>query len=322
VNIGVERSLETQLKGKEFRLLFRCDLAALAAPKSRFAVPRLLGLEAGLLEDNTRNEQGAGSMWQRIWAVMLRHLYLHRRSPARIMEIFFWPVMDLLVWGFITLYLKTVAVPEAVLFLLGAMIFWDVLYRSQQAISLSMTEEFWVRNFINIFISPLSIPEFISALCLVGLLKSLVTTVFLTLLALACYSFNLLQIGPALIPFLGNLLLFGWAVGLFTMGIILRYGRAAEALIWGMPFLLQPISAVFYPLETLPESLQHVAVCLPSTHIFEGMRQVLSGAGFSLSAMLAAFLLNLVYLALGSLFFAWMLRSVRERGYLSRQNLH
>jgi ABC-2 type transport system permease protein len=261
-------------------------------------------------------------MWQRIWAVFLRHLYLHRRSPARIMEIFFWPVMDLLVWGFITLYLKTVAVPEAVLFFIGAMIFWDVLYRSQQAISLSMTEEFWVRNFINIFISPLSIPEFIAALCLVGLLKSLLTTIFLAFLAVICYSFNLLQVGLALVPFLGNLLLFGWAVGLVTMGVILRYGRAAEALIWGMPFLLQPISAVFYPLETLPQPLQLIAACLPSTYVFEGMRNVLSGQGFSLGAMQTAFLLNLGCLAAGGVFFGWMLKSVRERGYLSRQHLH
>ena len=260
-------------------------------------------------------------MFHRIYAVILRHAYLHRRSPARIMEVFFWPVMDLLVWGYITAYLKEVALSGAVLFFIGAMILWDVLYRSQQAISLSITEEFWVRNFINLFISPLSIPEFISALCLVGFVKSVVTTVVLAVLALILYHFDLLQVGLGLLPFYGNLLLFGWAVGLFTMGIILRYGRAAEALIWGMPFLLQPLSAVFYPVDVLPEWLQAVALALPSTYVFQGMRQVLDTGVINWGQMELALGLNLVYMALGALFFGLMLRSVRIRGYLARQNL-
>ena len=260
-------------------------------------------------------------MLNRIWAIVLRHAYLHRRSPARVMEVFFWPVMDLFVWGYITMYLKELALSDTVLFFIGAMILWDVLYRSQQAISLSMTEEFWVRNFINLFISPLSIPEFISALCLVGFIKSVVTTAVLTGLALILYQFDLLQVGIGLLPFYGNLLLFGWAVGLFTMGIILRYGRAAEALIWGMPFLLQPLSAVFYPVHVLPDWLQAVALSLPSTYVFQGMRQVLETSTVNWGAMLLAFGLNLVFAFLGAVFFGLMLRSVRIKGYLARQNL-
>jgi len=258
---------------------------------------------------------------QRIQAVVLRHAYLHRRSPARVMEVFFWPVMDLFVWGFITLYLKELAISDTVLFFIGAMILWDVLYRSQQAISLSMTEEFWVRNFINLFITPLAIPEFIAGLCLVGLIKSAVTTVFLAFLALILYHFDLLSMGSGLIPFYGNLLLFGWAVGLFTMGIILRYGRAAEALIWGMPFLLQPLSAVFYPVHVLPGWVQVVSLSLPSTHVFEGMRQALETGDVNGTGMALAFGLNLVFLVAGGLFFWLMLRAVRNKGYLARQNL-
>ncbi len=260
-------------------------------------------------------------MFHRINAIILRHAYLHRRSPARVMEVFFWPVMDLLVWGYITAYLKELALSDTVLFFIGAMILWDVLYRSQQAISLSITEEFWVRNFINLFISPLSIPEFISALCLVGFIKSVVTTLVLAVLALFLYQFDLLQLGLGLLPFYGNLLLFGWAVGLFTMGIILRYGRAAEALIWGMPFLLQPLSAVFYPVDILPEWLQAVALGLPSTYVFQGMRQVMEGGGINWGQMELALGLNLIYMLLGGLYFGLMLRSVRNKGYLARQNL-
>jgi ABC-2 type transport system permease protein len=260
-------------------------------------------------------------MWGRILAIILRHAYLHRRNPARVMEVFFWPIMDLLVWGFITQYLKSENFQGGVLFFIGAMILWDLLYRSQQAISLSMTEEFWVRNFVNIFVSPLSIPEFVAALCVVGFIKSALTTVLLGVLALLLYGFDLTALGLGLIPFYLNLLLFGWAVGLFTMGIILRYGRAAEALIWGMPFLLQPLTAVFYPVSILPAWLQGVALCLPATYVFEGMRQVLRTGGFEWGHMGLALVLNVLYLGLGAAFFGWMIRVVKEKGYLSRQTL-
>jgi len=260
-------------------------------------------------------------MWLRISAIVMRFFFLHRRSVARVMEIFFWPVMNLIVWGFVTAYLKELALPKTVLFLLGAVILWDVLYRSQQGITLAITEEFWVKNIINIFISPISIGEFLAAICIVGLIKSVVTTIVLGFLAFFFYRFNLFSAGPGLVLFLGNLLLFGWAVGLFTMALIFRYGRAAEALIWGVPFLIQPFSAVFYPVSVLPFWLQKVAYLLPSTYVFEGMRQVLATGVVDLSMLGISFGLNLVYLLLGSLYFSWMLRKVREMGYLSRFHL-
>ena len=260
-------------------------------------------------------------MWLRISAVVLRYLYLHRRSVARSMEIFFWPVMNLLVWGFVTSYLKELALPRTVLFLLGSVILWDVLYRAQQGITLAITEEFWVKNIINIFISPISMAELLAAICIVGIIKSVVTTVVLGILAYILYRFNLMTTGPELVLFLGSLLLFGWAVGLFTMALIFRHGRAAEALIWGVPFLIQPISAVFYPVSVLPPWLQKIAYLLPSTYIFEGMRQVLASGVADMTTLGISFGLNLVYLVLGSLYFSWMLHRVRVMGYLSRLNM-
>lgn len=257
-------------------------------------------------------------MWTRISGLLLRHLYLYRRSLPRAMEIFFWPVMDLLVWGFLMSYLQTLTAPGVVLYLLGAMILWDVLYRSQQALTLSLTEEIWVKNIINLFIAPLSVFEFGLALCLMGLLKALITVAVLGTLAWAWYGFSLAGVGAGLIPYLGCLLLFGWALGLFTTALILRFGHAAEALVWGVPFLLQPFSAVFYPLAVLPGWLHPVALCLPSTHVFEGMRATLAGAPFSWSGFAALLALNLLWLAVGAVFFGWMFRQARNKGYLGR----
>src|SRR5262249_29170074 len=254
----------------------------------------------------------------RLSGLLLRYFYLYRRSAARIMGILFWPVMDLLVWGFLTNYLQKVTLPASVLFLLGAVIFWDIFYSSQQAISLSITEEIWVRNILNIFVAAVSAAELLLATCIVGMLRALVSAAILTLLAFFLYSFNLFAIGMALVPFFFALILFGWAMGMFTMALVLRFGQAAEALIWGIPFLIQPISAVFYPVEVLPAWLQPLARALPSTHVFEGMRQALRTGTVDTRSLVSALALDVLALVLGSLFFAWMLSRVREKGYLSR----
>ncbi len=260
-------------------------------------------------------------MWRRIYGLVLRYLYLYRRSLARTGDIVFWPVMNLLVWGFVTRYLETVAVPTAVLFLIGAIIFWDLLYRSQQAITLGMTEEIWVRNLINLFIAPVHTWEMVTSMCIVGILRSVITTALLAVLAWIFYAFNFLLLGPAMVLFFFHLLLFGWAVGLCTMALVLRYGHAAEALVWGVPFLIQPITAVFYPVQVLPGWLQQVAYLLPSTYVFEGMRHVIGGKGVNYSAMGLALALNILYLLGAGLFFGWMLRRVQQLGLLTRLNV-
>ena len=257
-------------------------------------------------------------MGSRVLGLLLRYAYLYRRSLARSMELFFWPVMDLLVWGFLSLYLQRVAAPRAVSYLVGALILWDVLYRCQQAITLSVTEDIWVKNILNLFVAPVRPAELLMATCIVGLFKAAIPGVLLTVLALALYDFDLLSLGVALAPFLASLLLFGWAVGIFTAALILRFGQSAEALVWGMPFVLQPFSAVFYPVDVLPAWARVIALALPSTHVFEGMRAVLAGEGLRGSTLLVAAGLNGVYLLAAALFFGWMLGRVREKGYLGR----
>jgi ABC-2 type transport system permease protein len=257
-------------------------------------------------------------MFLRVSALVLRYLYLYRRSLARSMELFFWPVMDLLVWGFLTAYLQRVAASRAVTYLVGAMILWDVLYRCQQAITLSVTEDIWVRNILNIFVTPVRTSELLLATCIMGVIKALLPALLLGLLAHVLYDFNLLSLGSALAPFLASLILFGWAVGMSTAALILRFGQAAEALVWGVPFLIQPVSAVFYPVDVLPRWVQGIARLLPSTYVFEGMRAALASGRVDGHLLAMAFGLNAAFLLAAALFFGWMLERVREKGYLGR----
>jgi ABC-2 type transport system permease protein len=266
---------------------------------------------------------------RRISALVLRYTFLYTRSVPRVLEMFFWPVMDLLVWGYLSRYLQqaytqnspTAAIPAAAkagVFLLGSMIFWDILYRAQQAVTISFLEDIWARNLLNIFVAPIRVGEFIAATYVVGFVKILITVGVLASLALALYSWNLFQMGFSLIPLFINLLIMGWAVGMVTTALIMRWGQSAEALAWGIPFLIQPVAAVFYPLDVLPAWIRPVSLSIPATYVFEGMRQVLNHGPFPLRDMLWAFGLNIVYLIAGALYFRYMFDVARRKGLLAK----
>lgn len=270
--------------------------------------------------------QNGTMSWIRIKALVLRYTLLYRRSVPRLIELFFWPTMDLLVWGYVTLYLQRLqagnqaatAGTGAITFLLGAMIFWDILYRAQQGVTLSFLEDVWTRNLLNIFVAPIRVTEFIAATFLVGLVRIAITLIALTGLAWVLYHFSLFDLGFNLIPFFVNLMLMGWALGMITTGLIMRWGQAVEALAWGVPFLVQPLAAVFYPVDVLPTWIQPLSYALPATHVFEGMRMVMRGGPWPVGHLLHAFALNALYLVGAAWFFHRMYERARQKGLLAK----
>lgn len=260
-------------------------------------------------------------MMRRIRTVIYRYLCLHFRSAARLLELFFWPAMELILWGFLSLYLREqLPAGQGRIFttLLAGLIFWDILYRSQQSVSLALMEELWTRNMLNLLISPLKSWEWVVGVYLYGFLKTGLIAGILLFLAVLLYSFDIFSLGFYFIPFMFNLLLMGWAVGLFTSGLLLRWGHAAEALIWGIPFLIQPFSAIFYPLTIYPRWLQPLCLLFPSTHVLEGMRQVIHRGTFSWSSFGLAIGMNLVYFFFCASFCSRMLERGRRSGQLIR----
>lgn len=254
-----------------------------------------------------------------VGALVLRYVFLYTRHPVRFVELIFWPLVDLLVWGFLTVYLQKSGgggFPAAITFLIGAMILWDVMFRSQQGVAISFLEDVWTRNLLNVFVAPVRTAEYVAATCMVGVLRICVTLVILTVVAALAYQFNLFSLGPALLPFLANLILFGWFLGMISTALIMRWGQAAESLAWAVPFFIQPLAAVFYPVSVLPAWLQPAANCLPCTPVFEGMRAVLSGKSIPWGNIEQALALNLVWGAVAAFFFAANLRHVRKTGLL------
>jgi ABC-2 type transport system permease protein len=257
-------------------------------------------------------------MIRRVFALLLRHYYLYRSSWTRVVELVYWPAMELLLWGFLTLYLQQVgtALPNVVVFFLGALILWDILFRAQIGVSLAFLEEIWSRNLANLFVSPLTPFEFMTGQVIVGLARTLVTAGFMASLAAVLYRYNLFDLGLPLVAFFANLLIMGWAIGLIVSALILRFGQGAESLAWAIIFLFQPVAAIFYPVSVLPSWLQPIAWATPAAHVFEGMRTVMLEQRFDHRLFWNAIGLNALYLAAGMAVFFWMFRVARRRGLL------
>lgn len=234
------------------------------------------------------------------------------------MEILYWPILDLMVWGFISMYLMRYKglLPDFVAFFIGALILWDILFRSQQGISVAFLEDQWSRNLLNVFVSPITPSEYVISMLFISIMKLILASTVLVTLAMVLYSYNVFTIGPALIPLVANLVVMGWAIGIITMSIILRYGQEAEVLAWGIAFLFQPVSAVFYPVSVLPEPLHTIALLTPSAHVFEGMRAIISGEVFPTGHLISAAILNLFYIGGALLFFSWNFKAVKRKGLL------
>lgn len=259
-----------------------------------------------------------GASARRIAAMVLRHLYLLRSSWPRIFELMYWPTIQMILWGFITLFLATTSsyIAEAAGVLISAVLLWDVLFRGQLGFSLSFLEEVWSRNLGNLCVSPLKTGEFLTALMVMSLLRTLLGILPAAGLAIVFYEVSVFEMGPALVAFFANLLVMGWAIGMFVTALILRVGQGAENVAWLAIFLIAPISAIYYPVAVLPDWLQFIAWGLPTAAVFEGMRAVLVEGVFSLPLLLRAILLNLLYLGLGAAVFFYSFQVARRRGLL------
>jgi ABC-2 type transport system permease protein len=254
----------------------------------------------------------------RIGAMVLRHFYLLRASWPRLFELMYWPLVQMLMWGFLQTWLVEQRGGAAMAggTLIGAILLWDVLIRGQQGVSISFLEEMWSRNLANLFISPLRPGEFLAALMVMSVVRLIVGVLPVTFLAIWFFGFNLWSLGFGLGAFFANLLLTAWAFGALVSGLIVRNGLGAEGLAWTLMFLLLPLCAVFYPVAILPETLQWVAWSLPPTYVFEGLRAILIDHVFRVDLMLWALAINLAYLSVAAFCFLKLVDSARDVGSL------
>jgi ABC-2 type transport system permease protein len=257
---------------------------------------------------------------RRIAAILVRQLHLLRGSPARVVPLFAWVAVDVVLWGYITVYLDRVARAgfDFVPVLLGAVLLWDFLTRVMQGVTMGFFEDLWSRNFLNLFATPISIPEYIAGLVLSTVATSIVGLAVMVVVARLAFGLSLLVYGVPLAGFLLVLFLFGIALGIFGTAIVLRLGPAAEWLVWPIPAVLSPFAGVFYPVSTLPRWMQAFSRILPPSYVFEGLRGIAAGRTTSTADLAWAALLAVAYLLIAGRTFVLVYRYAVRAGLIAR----
>jgi ABC-2 type transport system permease protein len=260
-----------------------------------------------------------GLSWMRIRAVARRHAFVMQRSPHRLFDVTVWPLVDVLLFGSIGVFVAGGSGGQTAFgYLLAGIILWHVIYQSQIALSTGFLEETWSRNLLNLMVTPIKEVEYVAGVALFGMVKLALGVGLTAVTALVFFAFDITDLGLGLIPVAAILLEVGWVIALFVIGVVLRFGSGAEALAWGVLFAVMPLSGVFYPVQSLPAILQPVALALPTTHAFNAMRALWDGRGL-LWGEIAIGALSALVLTLAALaFLTHMLTLFRKRGYISR----
>ncbi len=258
---------------------------------------------------------------RRLYAMVLRYWYVLRGSWPRLVEIAYWPTVQMVLWGFTDRFIgsQTSGAAKAAGLFLGAVLLWDILFRSQLGVTLVCLEELYARNLPQLFMTPLRPWEYVGGLLLVSLLRTLFGVGVATTLAYVFFDYGLWTMGLQVIAFFVLLTCFGWALGIAMTAMLLRFGLGVEGIAWGGMFLLAPFSGVYYPIATLPAPLQLIAWLLPSSHVFEGMRAAVWHHALAVQHLLIAAGQCLVYLVLAWVLFLVLFRQVRQKGALLSQ---
>ena len=256
--------------------------------------------------------------WNKIYALSLRHIYLIKGSFPRILDLIYWPTIQIFLWGFISKFftLSSTYYENTVGVILSAAILYDFLFRSSISYNMMFLEEIWSRNFTNLFIAPIKICEIIAALTFTAIFRTLIGLIPAALLAIPFFGVSILKIGTPLIFLLITLYIFGVTLGLLVTSGLIRFGPSFENIAWASLFFLAPLGCIYYPIEILPNWLQFIAKLLPLVHIFEEMRNILIHDIVNYYQILKAILISFVYFVLGIVIFYLSYNGAKNRGTL------
>ncbi len=256
--------------------------------------------------------------WNKIFALSLRHVYLIKGSFPRILDLIYWPTIQIFLWGFISKFftLNSTFYENTVGVILSAAILYDFLFRSSISYNMMFLEEIWSRNFTNLFIAPIKLSEIITALTITAIFRTLIGLIPAALLAIPFFGVSILKIGIPLIFLLITLYVFGVTLGLLVTSGLVRFGPSFENIAWASLFFLAPLGCIYYPIEILPNWLQIIAKLLPLVHIFEEMRNILIHDTVNYYQILKAIFISFVYFVIGIIIFYLSYNGAKNRGTL------
>ncbi len=252
----------------------------------------------------------------RINAITLRHLILTFRDLHRFIELVYWPLLDIIIWGFTTQWIQKnqINTIQVSFILLTSLIFWQVIFRAQMEINFSLLDEIWSHNLTNLFSTPIHLSEWITSVMIIGFLKCLFTMGFGITAVWLLYSINVFKLGFTIFYLFIISIISGWGIGFLTTAAISYWGQKMQMLAWTVIWFFAPFSGVFYPIEILPSWVQKISAITPMSYLFEGIRSLITTGNIPYSMIICAFCLSLVYLLVSIIIFKYAFEKTKIYG--------
>jgi ABC-2 type transport system permease protein len=261
-----------------------------------------------------------GFSWLRVRTLIRRLTYVLGRTPDRWFLIVVFPFIDVILFGSIGAFVaqESGAAKATAPYLLAGIMLNHFLFQTEVSVATGFMEETWSRNVLNMMTTPVREVEYVVALTLWALGKLAAAMITVSVGALLFYGFGLAELGWGVLLLGLTLILSGLAMGLWMIGLLLRYGQSAEIFTWATSFLVLALSGVFNPIRAIPGPLQPISQMLPTTYAFEAMRTLLDGQGMPWGDLARAGFGGLALLIAAAVFLTRMLAKFRQRGYVTR----
>ncbi len=254
----------------------------------------------------------------RVRAMMLKYAYITKNRVDRIFDIVYWPVLNIFIWGFLTVYINKISNYDLLSVILGGIILWIFVWRSTQDMGIFVLEEFWNRDLYHLYSSPIRTSEHILAIIITGLIRAIIAFLLVLVVSAIFYSFNIFILGMYLPLFVLLLTIIGWVIGIFIVAMIFRWGHRIQVFAWSIPFGIQPFCCILYPISALPAWAVPIAIILPPTHVFEAMRAVIAGNAFPWNSITYAVVTTLILLVVGATLLGKAISHARMTGLIAK----
>jgi len=251
----------------------------------------------------------------RIYAIILRYSVISFRELNRLMQITYFPILDIILWGYMGLWMQKSNPSTGILMIyLAAIVLWATVWTIEIELSLNLLEELESRNIVNLASTPLELSEWLLGNIILGLAKSVFVIFLSSSITYIIFGFNMWHLGIGLLPIILLIICSGLILGIFLTGILLWGGQQIAVLTWSIPYLILTFSAPFYSVELLPVCLQYIVKLLPTTHIFESLRELIRTEMLPQKTILISLVLNVMYLTAALIFCFRMFNRSKTRG--------
>ncbi|HEV2916351.1 MAG TPA: ABC transporter permease [Candidatus Babeliales bacterium] len=255
-----------------------------------------------------------------VWALVLRYLRLLMRDTNLKLATIYWPMLDIIVWGFLGTWLQKAhtdgVVPYTAIVLLGILL-WQITSRGATYIFKCFAEELWSRNIVNLFSLPISLIEWMLAAIIYTSIVVMLVFLFCTMVIKLFYDISVMYIFSALLLFGPPLFFSACWLGFSCLHIIAYCGKRTEEIGWVYAWFFAPFGGAYYPIEVLPTWAQTISHCLPMSYVFEGMRAYLIRAQDPWPYITKAYILSIIYALVAMCLFIIIFNKSKQKG-LSR----